>query len=348
MLVPPSVPHVKSSKANIPSSSIGQSQTPVTQCAPQSTDSRRFPPNPDGVPLHPPTSHHPPTTQALPSTLHGSSTSHHDLPPPAGTSVVASPKPGDPAPEIQSNVQSQFGSVMDSTCRRSARAPIPSRRNEQLQLIGTNTCLVAETAEKSKDPGDTAWFESATKNLRQIDLGQGFSEMLDKWEKLEVVLGCGRISKGSLPNAKGRPNHWANWASKNWQGMRFYDKHPDVDDPAELGIEITKWWSSFQPAFRAGDQDVWTNIRKSGHNGFVSMIMLLAWWGHAAHNNTSEWQEDSRAAWKYVVADVSRVLDEMARTYVPHSTSDTVKKRKASKQNKENTAPPKKRSKKRT
>ncbi|KAJ3508441.1 hypothetical protein NMY22_g16618 [Coprinellus aureogranulatus] len=356
----PSVPRANISKPNAPSP-LGQPQTPVTQCTSQRTVSRSLPPNLNGVPLHPPTSLHPPTTQALPSTLHGSSTSDHDLPPPAGTSAITSPKSGEPVSEIQSNAQS-LELVMDSTCRRSARAPMPSKRNEQLQLIGTNARAVTETAEKSKEPEDTAWFESATKSLRQIGLGQGFSEMLDKWEKLEVMLGCGNISRGSLPNAKGRPNDWARWASKNWQGMRFYDKHPDIDDPAELGLEITKWWSSFQPAFRASagayplsvysdptcrDQDVWTHIRKSGHNGFVSMVMLLAWWGRAAHTSTSEWQEDSRAAWKYVVTDVSRVLDEMTRTYAPRSTSDTAKKRKANNANKENAAPPKKRSKKR-
>ncbi|KAJ3526582.1 hypothetical protein NMY22_g10106 [Coprinellus aureogranulatus] len=237
----------------------------------------------------------------------------------------------------------------------------PDLRNEQLQLIGTNACTVAESTEKPKDAGDVGWFEAATKSLRELSLGQGFSEMRDKWEKLEVMLGCGNISRGSLPDSKKRPKEWARWASKTWQGMRCYDSAPDIEDPADIGLTTTLWWSSFQPSFRASDGpypkaiysdpdaevnvDVWAPIRKSGPNGFVSMVMLLAWWGRAALTGTSEWQQNSQLAWEYVVKDVSHVLDRMIETYGPPRRAGV--KRKVANE-KENAPPSKKKAKKRS
>lgn len=155
------------------------------------------------------------------------------------------------------------------------------------------------------------------------------------------------LDKGSLP-VQGRPEEWAKWTAKSWRGMRAYDKIPAIDDANDIGLAVTQWWSSIQPHFRASnetlplevysdpnpdaDEDSWVSLRKSGPNGFVAVIMLLVWWGHAASTDSSEWQEDSLPLWKRVVRDVSLVVDEMTRTLV-NPPSPTPRKRDLAKEN---------------
>ncbi|KAJ3548961.1 hypothetical protein NMY22_g1056 [Coprinellus aureogranulatus] len=141
-------------------------------------------------------------------------------------------------------------------------------------------------------------------------------------------MGHGKSSGGTLP-VEGRPEEWNKWYSKNWHGTRRWDLAPDIEDPADAGIAMTKWWSTLQPAFRksddafplavysdpsAGQSDPWVVLHKSGHKGFVTVLMIMAWWGHAAISRTSEWQVDSRPAWNYLISDILGVLKALTLT----------------------------------
>lgn len=135
------------------------------------------------------------------------------------------------------------------------------------------------------------------------------------------------FQQGSLP-LSGRPEEWTKWTTKSRGGVRAYDKIPAIDDPADIGIAIVNWWASMQPPFRASDQhlplpiysdgdadgDPWAALRKSGPNGLISLIMLMAWWGNAASVQQSEWQENSLPLWESLLADIDRVLGEMIKT----------------------------------
>lgn len=126
------------------------------------------------------------------------------------------------------------------------------------------------------------------------------------------------------------------WTTKSRGGTRAYDKIPTIEDPADIGIAIVNWWAKMQPPFRASDQylplpvysdpeadgDPWATLKKSGPNGFVSLVMLMAWWGHAASVQRSEWQEDSFPLWESLLFDIDRVLGEMIKTsHQPSSTT---------------------------
>ncbi|KAJ3530929.1 hypothetical protein NMY22_g8373 [Coprinellus aureogranulatus] len=226
--------------------------------------------------------------------------------------------------------------------RRSTRGPVPSKRSKQLQMIGSNVSRCAVSKSGASD--DSAWFQSALKNVEAWPLGDAWSTLVEKWGCLEGMMGYGKVSRGSLP-VKDRPGEWAKWTAKARQGNRPYDLIPEIDEPADLGLAFAKWWASIQPAFRSSsdtlplpeysdpngeDKDPWTTLRKSGHNGFVSVIMLLGWWGCAATTGTTEWQDDSLPLWSRVVVDVKAVVDEMIRTFPP-SPSEKVGKRKAEK-----------------
>ncbi|KAF6742849.1 hypothetical protein DFP72DRAFT_783711, partial [Ephemerocybe angulata] len=162
-----------------------------------------------------------------------------------------------------------------------------------------------------------AWFASATGDLRDTSLGSEWVALVDKWSDLEQSLGFGKLSKGSMP-VKGRPEEWTRWTNKSAHGARNHSRPPFIDDPAEIGISITKWWSSIQPAFRASNgtmpapvyldpnstADVWGPLRKSGPNGTLALMMLMLWWGRAAAPGPENFREDSRGSWKALIADI--------------------------------------------
>ncbi|KAJ3524300.1 hypothetical protein NMY22_g11061 [Coprinellus aureogranulatus] len=133
-------------------------------------------------------------------------------------------------------------------------------------------------------------------------------------------------TRGTPMGVPGRPQEWARWASRVWQGNRRYDKFPSFE-PAELAITMCRWWSSIQPSFRSSKssfprqiyssrvvdegQDVWASLRKSGPNGFVSVLMLMSWLGTAAKSDDSQWSEDVLPSWNRLLDDITRVVDAM-------------------------------------
>ncbi|KAF6752933.1 hypothetical protein DFP72DRAFT_760128, partial [Ephemerocybe angulata] len=136
------------------------------------------------------------------------------------------------------------------------------------------------------------WFSSAMADIQDDGLGAEWVSLVGKWATLERTLGYGRVAKGSMP-VKERPEEWSKWTSKGAHGARNHSRAPFIDDPAEFGIAITKWWKSIQPAFRISDDtslplpiyedesaetDFWAPLRRSGPNGTLSLIMLMLWW----------------------------------------------------------------------
>ncbi len=131
-----------------------------------------------------------------------------------------------------------------------------------------------------------------------------------------------------------RPEEWNKWTLKSRSGNRRYDALPFIQDSAELGIAVAKWWSAMQPAFRrsAGnipasvyetdDSSLWDPLRKSGPSGLVSVMTLMTWWGQALLDRT-QYQMDSTSEWRQMVADIKACMIAIA------STTDTTKKRKA-------------------
>ncbi|KAF6742201.1 hypothetical protein DFP72DRAFT_1082426 [Ephemerocybe angulata] len=244
-----------------------------------------------------------------------------------------------PTNEIQSahptpsggSAVTDIGPDLDSPAvRRSTRGNVPSKTRERLQNIGTNvlnwtTPKLIPTDDPLTPP---AWFASATGDLRDTSLGSEWVALVDKWSDLEQSLGFGKLSKGSMP-VKGRPEEWTRWTNKSAHGARNHSRPPFIDDPAEIGISITKWWSSIQPAFRASNgtmpapvyldpnstADVWGPLRKSGPNGTLALMMLMLWWGRAAAPGPENFREDSRGSWKALIADITSSFNALLATY---------------------------------
>ncbi|KAF6744781.1 hypothetical protein DFP72DRAFT_1078120 [Ephemerocybe angulata] len=265
---------------------------------------------------------HPPTpTRALPETSRPQGSSHVYL---------ASPKPVDD-PDRARPLSPAGDAVSTSTegVRRSRRAPVPSKTLERLQQIGTNALIYSSPVVKSSGPPPSApgWYTAALADLKDTNLGAAWVALVEKWDTLEQALGYGTVARGSMP-VKERPEEWAKWTTKGTYGARNHSRPPFIDDPADIGMAITRWWKSIQPPFRASDSalpapiynsdslggDVWGPLRKSGANGTVALMMLMLWWGRAAAPGPDLYREDSRDAWKALVDDVTMSFTAIIET----------------------------------
>ncbi|KAJ3537002.1 hypothetical protein NMY22_g5784 [Coprinellus aureogranulatus] len=162
-------------------------------------------------------------------------------------------------------------------------------------------------------------------HLEGEDLGGEWTRTVQSWVGLEALLGYGNIAKTPLP-VQNRPEEWSKWASKTKNRVQPYDNLPKIEDPAEFGVTILRWWNTMQPSFRASDNnfprsvysdpafegDPWAPIRKSGPNGFVVLMTLICWWGRGLSKRNA-FMEDSRPAWTLLVQDVRLCLEEMVK-----------------------------------
>ncbi|KAF6750500.1 hypothetical protein DFP72DRAFT_1072211 [Ephemerocybe angulata] len=258
---------------------------------------------------------HPASAAASVATAAASATTKPvaDVPPPDLASQRSNPAPVDDHESAPSGV------------RRSGRGMIPSKMRERLQHIGSNIPLFSRPVDKdSNDPlTPPPWFTSATADLRDPKLGGEWVALIDKWANMERSLGYGKMLKGAMP-VKGRPEEWSKWTNKSAHGARNHSRPPFIDDPAEIGISITKWWKAMKPSLSTSEgqtddtptacDDTWASIKKSGPNGTISLLMLMLWWGRAAALGPDSFREDSREQWKALVADVSACFDVLTST----------------------------------
>src|SRR5258707_8648717 len=108
----------------------------------------------------------------------------------------------------------------------------------------------------------------------------------------------------------------------------MYQDLSNIDDRAEFGIAIIKWWNAMQPVFCQSPKGMlqllytpppseatnpWAPLQRAGPNGLLSVMTLLCWWGRLLSTKTV-WQEDSSSLWKAVVDDVIHTLQALKET----------------------------------
>ncbi|KAJ3517305.1 hypothetical protein NMY22_g13991 [Coprinellus aureogranulatus] len=316
--------------------------------APSSVGAVRASTSPEGsshLTISMPSGFEPPVHKGLPPGIVGPGVQTASIPPPTAPSVTpntavegAAPPSLNPPPLVNASQSPAVGSsrrpsavpspphpssddsrpipevIEGEGCRRrSTRGAIPSKRNGQQQQIGANAASSSKGG--SDEPRDAFWFTLAVEHLRSFDLGEEWTELVDKWGLLEASMGYGKGTK--------------------------------IDSAAALGITFSKWWHSLQHSFRVSkgpfprpvfsppqpsdSSDPWASLRKPGEDGFVVVMMLLGWWGHAATTTTSEWEDDSRPAWHKLVSDVKEVIGAMSGK--PPAPPQPTRKRSAAKEN---------------
>ncbi|KAJ3526619.1 hypothetical protein NMY22_g10095 [Coprinellus aureogranulatus] len=258
--LPSASPTTTAAPPKLPSASLAYPQT--TTAAPPRLPSAPFAslPTTTATPINPP----------FPSPSHTVAT----------TTTPANPTSTLPHPETYEAPEQDAPAT-----RRSARGPIKNTWLEKQNLIGTNVVSkplgpTSKTNTANEDAGPPLWFNEALAHLQVEELGDAWMRTVQTWVGLEKALGYGTTAKTPLP-VQHRPEEWGKWASKSKHGARPYDALPIINDPAEFGVTVIRWWYSVQPPFRASqngfpcstfkdpasDGDPWVSIRKSGPNG---------------------------------------------------------------------------------
>ncbi|RXW14795.1 hypothetical protein EST38_g11055, partial [Candolleomyces aberdarensis] len=156
------------------------------------------------------------------------------------------------------------------------------------------------------------------------DLGEDWKILVAKWGQLERLYLYGKGSKGLPP--RNRPEEWLKNKPKLLRKGLTNSHQPPISDLSELGLATMKWWKEMQHPFHLSSPDnpmplptysdssigdVWSNIRKFGSSGLVSLLTLMFWWGRAAATSTDKFQIDSRPLWNAMVIDVDKFFDEL-------------------------------------
>ncbi|KAG6835688.1 hypothetical protein H0H93_015737 [Arthromyces matolae] len=239
--------------------------------------------------------------------------------------IVPPSNPSNPTHHDESALKSISTNLSNQS--RSGRVIMPSTRNEQSNKIGTD--VVPPRGKENIPPIETTpatdeqppYVKAAFGHFKTSDLGDEWDSCVDAWGSFEKAL-LYRNSKG-LPLPKERPEEWTQWTVK---GHRVYANVPVIHNPMEFGLAIVSWWKKMQPTIRQDtqallpvkisdcvfntDEDVWASLRRSGQNGMIVVVTLLAWWGQHAQV-VKQYQEDSRDLWKECVRDVRDCLAVM-------------------------------------
>lgn len=126
-----------------------------------------------------------------------------------------------------------------------------------------------------------------------------------------------------------RPVEIGNWmkVARPWKDMQ-------IENLQVFKAAWMAWWSELQPASlqdRSSNID-WATLQKRGRNGFLLVMVSLAWWGKAAEADDE---------WKEVVRRVTEVLRCMRRAEpasepIPSQKSSTGESKKRKRNTKHN------------
>jgi len=131
--------------------------------------------------------------------------------------------------------------------------------------------------------------------------------------------------------------------AKTHGGERAYRDLPFINDSADLGVAIVKWWNAMQPEFRQSPQGMpqpvytlpddakhaWAPLQCTGPNSLVTVMTLLFWWGSSLKARP-RWQDDSSSSWEEAVKDVAQTLQVLKQ-----ASASCSKKRKVANTTKE-------------
>ena len=114
----------------------------------------------------------------------------------ASPALPVHPAP-EPSPPVQVNPSSVETPLIENTVsRRSGRTVIKNTRLERQNLIGSNVISHPPAPGASSDSAEVpTWFLTAVHYLKDGDLGEEWTVVLDKWAALEESLGFGKVAK---------------------------------------------------------------------------------------------------------------------------------------------------------
>ncbi|KAL0958882.1 hypothetical protein HGRIS_014198 [Hohenbuehelia grisea] len=245
--------------------------------------------------------------------------------PPAQSPVTSPSSPSSPVGAPEQPVPTVKPSDVSSAVASDPAQPPTSQPASHQKPSASSPMSSPEFPPPAVDPTWPEWFARNYKALLEVDddLGEAFVELLQAYIDLEATYGFvkGNPSE-SLPKNE-RPAEVGKWIGN---GRR---SEPLVDDLLTFDIAAWRWWKVLQPAWRQvqdiegpltvqhreGNGD-WSCLRVPGQNGFLSVVVVLTWWGSTVsctidHDIIDRDQCDEVVSWNEAVADVTWVMRKM-------------------------------------
>ncbi|KAJ6499645.1 hypothetical protein C8R47DRAFT_971458 [Mycena vitilis] len=135
--------------------------------------------------------------------------------------------------------------------------------------------------------------------------------------------------EGDLPRSNARPEEIGQWMKEHRKAGDYHKLKP------AFGERVVAWWRSINPGFREGhDTPVgepwplepksgwtwsdWCELRESGNNGMLLVVLTLIWWGQSIVNKAAsdglgagERALSANVSWQALLEDIIYVLECM-------------------------------------
>ena len=173
---------------------------------------------------------------------------------------------------------------------------------------GAKKARAADTLAVPLPEGAPTWFKNALQMFQSngVDLGEEWVGLLRIWAKFEGQ--AAYQPQGTLGTLH-RPQVVKDWVKR----ARSATWRPIINDTTDLENSYRKWWASLQPAWRRFEDGAfasdladgdWTELRKPGINGLLSVLAALFYWGLSVVGDS-----EVRQRWLLAVGDCTVVFN---------------------------------------
>ncbi|SJL13218.1 uncharacterized protein ARMOST_16657 [Armillaria ostoyae] len=156
--------------------------------------------------------------------------------------------------------------------------------------------------------GPPQWHQESLMALQDHSLGPDWIGLVEKWYQLESSMWKIKANtEGKYPLWKRRPQELNEWLN----GSRQFNAEVFISDPSRYGTQLVDWWNHLNPVWRrSNDKSGFPRpdyskslkcLRKGGHQGIVTIVFGLFWWGRACSGTEQLWHR--------MVEDVSKTID---------------------------------------
>ncbi|KAG5222168.1 hypothetical protein IMY05_C3416000300 [Salix suchowensis] len=158
---------------------------------------------------------------------------------------------------------------------------------------------------------EPTWFTEALTRLRRVT-GADWEVAIELWASIERQEKFGGY-KPSRFGTDNRPPQVARWFSYG----RLYTSDPPIPELVEYESAVQAWWNFLQPTWRTSTDLLplpiyspppgsdWGELKMSGPNGLLLIMMLFAWW------RTAIGPSGAVSSWLAAIADLRQALQSM-------------------------------------
>ncbi|PPQ84920.1 hypothetical protein CVT26_008766 [Gymnopilus dilepis] len=247
------------------------------------------------------------------STSSSTSTSSSSSTPATSTTSLsdgedAGPEASDCEDVAARRTRSRASKSRSEPAQRKSRAT--SKRRQGVPAVQDDSSVARRS--KRQRIGETMapppdWFTKVWEGFTSEDLGEKWTKFLGLWKAFEQREG---FKDGAKLGSRNRPAIVEEWIAHRHRSTIW---RPAID-LKDFESNFKAWWTALQPEWRVSRGSIkksqldgeWGPLRRSGKNGFLSIVAALFYWGINAQESAK-----SRKAWLTALSDCTSALERL-------------------------------------